>query len=120
MRHAVRHAGPHAGPVVASRASPLRGSRAGIAALRGQAQQRLEANGRRALHTASLLLPCLCGARPPDRVAEALPTVRGQEVPTWVSAKGGETMPVTRRRAFPRSQPHKPGTATAAPLADTG
>jgi hypothetical protein len=53
-------------------------------------------------------------------VAEALSTVSGQDVTTWVSENVGETMQSKRRREFPRSLPPKPGTETDEPLADTG
>jgi hypothetical protein len=107
-------------PVVALSGSPLLGSSEVIESLIGKAKQRLEAHGRRELNTAILLIPCLCGALTQDLVAEALTTVRVQDVTTWVSENGGETMQSKRRRAFPRSQPQKPGAETAEPLADTG
>jgi len=62
----------------------------------------------------------MCGELTQDLVAEALTTVRVQDVTTWVSENVGDTMPSKRRRAFPRSQLQKPGTGTAEPLADTG
>ena len=99
---------------------PLLGSSDGIESLIGKAKQRREAHGRRALNKSLLLMPCLCGALTQDLVAEALTTVRVQDVTTWVSENVGETMPSKRRRAFPRSQPQKPGAETAEPLADTG
>jgi hypothetical protein len=107
-------------PVVALSGSPLLGSSEVIESLIGKAKQRLEAHGRRELNTAILLIPCLCGALTQDLVAEALTTVRVQDVTTWVSENVGETMQATRRREFPRSQPQKSGTETAEPLADTG
>jgi hypothetical protein len=107
-------------PVVESRNRPLLGSSDVIASLIGKAKQRLEANGRSELHTSILLIPCLCGALTQDLVAEALTTVRAQDVTTWVAENVGETMQSKRRRAFPRSQPQTSGTETAAPLADTG
>ena len=107
-------------PVVESSNSPLLGSSDVIASLIGKAKQRLEANGRRELNKAILLIPCLCGALTQDLVAEALTTVRAQDVTTWVAENVGETMQSKRRREFPRSQPQTSGTETAAPLADTG
>ena len=86
----------------------------------GTAKQRLEANGRSERHTSILLMPCLCGARTQDLGAQALTTVRVHDVTPWVSENIGETRQAKRRRAFPRSQPHKSGTETAEPLADTG
>jgi hypothetical protein len=96
------------------------GSSAVIESLLGKAKPRLEANGRSELNKSILLMPCLCGERTPDLVAEALRTVRVQDVTTWVSENVGETMPSKRRKELPRSQPQKPGTETAEPLADTG
>jgi len=107
-------------PVVESSDSPLLGSSDVIESLIGKAKQRLEANGRSELHKSILLIPCLCGTLTQDLVAEALTTVRVQDVTTWVSANVGETMQAKRRREFPRSQPQTPGTETAEPLADTG
>jgi len=120
MRQEVRHSLPHSVPVVALRGSPLFGSREVIVSLIGKAKQRREAHGRRALHTSILLMPCMCGALTHDLVAEALTTGRVHDVSTWVSENVGETMQSKRRRAFPRSQPHKPRAETAEPLADTG
>jgi hypothetical protein len=91
-----------------------------IESLLGKAKQRLEAHGRRELNKSILLIPCLGGALTPDLVAEALTTVRVQDVTTWVSENVSETMQAKRRRKFPRSQPQKPGAETAEPLADTG
>ena len=110
----------HYVPIVESRASPLLGSSDAIESLLGKAKQRLEANGRSELNKSILLIPCLCGELTPDLVAEALTTVRVQDVTTWVSANVGETMQSKRRREFPRAQPQKPGTETAESLADTG
>jgi hypothetical protein len=110
----------HYVPVVESSDSPLLGSSDVIESLIGKAKQRLEANGRSELNKSILLIPCLCGELTPDLVAEALSTVRVQDVTTWVSANVGETMQSKRRREFPRSQLQKPGTETAEPLADTG
>jgi len=91
-----------------------------IESLIGKAKQRLEANGRSELNKSILLIPCMCGELTQDLVAEALTTVGVQDVTTWVSENVGETMQSKRRREFPRSQPQKPGTETAEPLADTG
>jgi len=110
----------HYVPVGESSDSPLLGSSEVSESLIGKAKQRLEANGRSELNKSILLMPCLCGERTHDRVAEALTTVRAQDVTTWVSENVGETMQSKRRRAFPRSQPQKPGIETAEPLADTG
>lgn len=107
-------------PVVESSESPLLGSSDVIESLIGKAKQRLEANGRSELNKSILLIPCLCGELSQDLVAEALSTVRVQDVTTWVSENVGETMQSQRRKEFPRSQPQKPGTETAEPLADTG
>jgi hypothetical protein len=107
-------------PVVESSDNPLLGSSDVIESLIGKAKQRLEANGRRELNKSILLIPCLCGDLTQDLVAEALTTVRVQDVTTWVSENVGETMQSKRRREFPRSQPQTPGTETAEPLADTG
>jgi hypothetical protein len=120
IRKEVSHSLQHYVPVVESSDSPLLGSSDVIESLIGKAKQRLEANGRSELNTSILLIPCMCGALTPDLVAEALTTVRVQDVTTWVSENVGETMQSKRRRAFPRSQPQKPGTETAEPLADTG
>ena len=100
--------------------SPLLGSSDVIESLIGKAKQRLEAHGRSELNKSILLLPCMCGELTQDLVAEALTTVRVQDVTTWVSENVGETMQSKRRREFPRSQPQKPGAETAEPLADTG
>ena len=100
--------------------SPLLGSSEVIESLIGKAKQRLEAHGRSELNKSILLIPCMCGERTQDLVAEALTTVRVQDVATWVSEKVGETMQSKRRRAFPRSQPQKPGADTTEPFADTG
>jgi hypothetical protein len=107
-------------PVVESSESPLLGSSDVIESLIGKAKQRLEANGRSELNKSILLIPCLCGELSQDLVAEALSTVRVQDVTTWVAEHVGETMQSKRRREFPRSQPQKPGAETAEPLADTG
>jgi hypothetical protein len=107
-------------PVVESSESPLLGSSDVIESLIGKAKQRLEANGRSELNKSILLIPCLCGELSQDLVAEALSTVGVQDVTTWVSENVGETMQSQRRKEFPRSQPQKPGTEIAEPLADTG
>jgi hypothetical protein len=107
-------------PVVELSGSPLLGSSDVIESLIGKAKQRLEANGRRELNKSILLIPCMCGELTQDLVAEALATVRVQDVTTWVSENVGETMQSKRRREFPRSQPRKPGAETAEPLAVTG
>jgi len=120
IRQEVSHSLQHSLPVVESSDSPLLGSSDVIESLIGKAKQRLEANGRSELNKSILLIPCLCGALTQDLVAEALSTVRVQDVTTWVSENVGETMQSKRRRAFPRSQPQKSGTETAEPLADTG
>jgi hypothetical protein len=62
----------------------------------------------------------MCGELTQDLVAEALATVRVQDVTTWVAETVGETMQSVRRRAFSRPLPQKPGTKTAEPFADTG
>ena len=120
IRQEVSHYLQYYVPVVESSDSPLLGSSDVIESLIGKAKQRLEANGRSELNKSILLIPCLCGELTPDLVAEALSTVRVQDVTTWVSENVGETMQSKRRREFPRSQPQKPGTETAEPLADTG
>ena len=120
IRKEVSHYLQHYLPVVESSDSPLLGSSDVIESLIGKAKQRLEANGRSELNKSILLMPCMCGELTPDLVAEALTTVRVQDVTTWVSENVGETMQSKRRREFPRSQPQKPGTETAEPLADTG
>ena len=120
IRKEVRAYLQHYLPVVELRGSPLLGSRAVLASLIGKAKQRLEANGCSERNKSIRLIPCMCGELTQDLVAEALSTVRVQDVTTWVSENVGETMQSKRRRAFPRSQPQKPGAETAAPLADTG
>lgn len=120
IRKEVSHYLQHYLPVVELSDSPLLGSSEVIESLIGKAKQRLEANGRSELNKSILLIPCLCGELTQDLVAEALTTVRVQDVTTWVSENVGETMQSKRRRAFPRSQPQKPGAETAEPLADTG
>ena len=120
IRKEVSHSLQHYVPVVELSDSPLLGSSDVIESLLGKAKQRLEANGRSELNKSILLLPCMCGELPQDLIAEALTTVRVQDVTTWVSETVGETMQSKRRREFPRSQPQKPGAETAEPLADTG
>ncbi len=107
-------------PLVASSASPLLGSSDVIESLIGKAKQRLEANGRREMNKSILLVPCLCGEFTQELVAEALTTVRVQDVTTWVSEEVGETMQSVRRRELPRPRPQKPETKTAEPFANTG
>ena len=120
MRQEVSHDVPRAVPVVELRASPLWGSREVIASRIGKAKQRRESNGRRALHKSILLMPGRCGGLTQALVAEALAPVRVQDVTNWVSEHVGDTLQAKRSREFPRSQAHKPGTASADPLADTG
>jgi hypothetical protein len=120
IRQEVSHYLQHYVPVVALSDSPLLGSSDVIESLIGKAKQRLESNGRSELNKSILLIPCMCGELTPDLVAEALATVRVQDVTTWVSENVGETMQSKRRREFPRSQPQKPGAETAEPLTDTG
>ena len=107
-------------PVVALSDSPLVGSSDVIESLIGKAKQRLESNGRSELNKSILLIPCMCGDLTQDLVAEALATVRVQDVTSWVSENVGDTLQSKRRREFPRSQAQKPGTEIADPLADTG
>jgi len=107
-------------PVVALSDSPLLGSSDVIESLIGKAKQRLESNGRSELNKSILLIPCMCGDLTQDLVAEALATVRVQDVTSWVSENVGDTLQSKRRRELPRSQAQKPGTEIADPLADTG
>src|SRR5256884_3036428 len=107
-------------PVVESSDSPLLGSSDVIESLIGKAKQRLEANGRSELNKSILLIPCMCGELTQALVAEALATVRVQDVTSWVSEHVGDTLQSKRRRALPRSQAQQPGTEIADPLADTG
>ena len=107
-------------PVVASHDGPLLGSSDVIESLIGKAKQRLEANGRSELNKSILLIPCMCGELTHDLVAEALATVRVQDVTSWVAENVGDTLQSKRRREFPRSQAQQPGTEIADPLADTG
>ncbi len=107
-------------PVVESTDSPLLGSSDVIESLIGKAKQRLEATGRSELNKAILLIPCLCGELTQDLVAEALTTVRVQDVTTWVSETVGETMQSIRRRELSRPRPQQSDTKTAELFADTG
>ena len=120
IRKEINHYLQHYLPIVELSESPLLGSSDVIESLIGKAKQRLEAQGRNELNKSILLIPCMCGELTPGLVAEALTTVRVQDVTTWVSENVGDTMQSKRRREFPRSQPQKPGTGTAEPLADTG
>lgn len=120
IRKEVSHYLQHYLPTVASSDSPLLGSSDVIESLIGKAKQRLDANGRSELNKSLLLLPCMCGELTQELVAEALTTVRVQDVTTWVSKTVGETMLSVRRRAFTRPQTQKPETKTAEPFADTG
>ena len=107
-------------PVVESTDSPLLGSSDVIESLLGKAKQRLEANGRSALNKSILLMPCMCGELTQDLVAEALTTIRVQDVTTWVSETVGETMQSIRRRELSRPRPQQSDTKTAELFADTG
>ena len=107
-------------PVVESTDSPMLGSSDVIESLIGKAKQRLEANGRSELNKSILLIPCMCGELTQDLVAEALTTVRVQDVTTWVTETVGETMQSRRRRELSRPQPQQPETKTAELFADTG
>ena len=107
-------------PVVESSDSPLLGSSDVIESLIGKANQRLDAPGRSELNKSILLIPCMCGELTQDLVAEALTTVRVQDVSSWVSEPVGETMQSVRRRELSHPQSHKPGTKTAMPFANTG
>src|SRR4029453_7183133 len=91
-------------PVVESSDSPMLGSSDVIESLIGKAKQRLDANGRSELNKSILLIPCMCGELHQELVAEALTTVRVQDVSTWVSETVGETMQAVRRRELPRPQ----------------
>jgi hypothetical protein len=107
-------------PLVASSDSPVLGSSDVIESLIGKAKQRLDANGRSELNKSILLIPCMCGELTQDLVAEALSTVRVEDVSTWVSEHIGETMQSKRRREFTRSQSQNLGAESAELLADTG
>ena len=107
-------------PIVASSDSLVLGSSDVIESLIGRAKQRLDANGRSELNKSILLIPCLCGELTPDLIAQALSTVRVEDVRAWVSENIGETMQSKRRRELPRSQPQTLGAENAEPLADTG
>jgi hypothetical protein len=120
MRKEISDCLPQYLPVVESSDRPLWGSSDGIESLSGKAKQRLDAHGRSELNKSILLIPCMCGALTQDLVAEALTTVRVQDVSTWVSDTVGEMMQSVRRRELSRPQSQKPGTKTAEPFADTG
>jgi hypothetical protein len=107
-------------PLVASIDSPVLGSSDVIESLIGKAKQRLDANGRSELNKSILLIPCMCGELTQDLVAEALSTVRVEDVNTWVSEHIGETMQSKRRKEFTRSQSQNLGAESAEFLADTG
>ena len=107
-------------PVVESNDSPMLGSSDVIESLIGKAKQRLEANGRSELNKSILLIPCMCGDLTQDLVAEALTTVRVQDVTAWVSENVGETMQSIRRRELSRPRPKQLETKTAELFADTG
>jgi len=120
LRKELNHYLPQYVPSMASSASPLVGASDVIEALLGQAKQRLEAKGRSELNKSILLLPCMCGELTHDLVAQALTTVRVQDVTTWVAEEVGETMLSVRRRELGRRQPQKPETQTADLFAHTG
>ena len=107
-------------PMVASSESPLLGSSDAIASLIGKAEQRLDTHGRSELNKSILLIPCLCGELTQERVAEALTTVRVQDVATWVAEMVGETMASVRRRELRRPPSQTSETQTAELFADTG
>ena len=120
LRKEVSHSLQQYRPVVESTDSPLLGSSDVIESLIGKAKQRLEANGRSELNKSILLIPCMCGELTQDLVAEALTTVRVQDVTTWVSETVGETMQSIRRRELSRPRPQQSDTKTAELFADTG
>ena len=120
IRKEVSHYLQHYRPVVESSDSPLLGSSDVIESLIGKAKQRLEANGRSELNKSILLIPCMCGELTHNLVAEALTTVRVQDVTTWVSENIGETMQARRRRELAHPQPQQPETKTAELFANTG
>jgi hypothetical protein len=120
IRKEVSHSLQQYRPVVESTDSPMLGSSDVIESLIGKAKQRLEANGRSELNKSILLIPCMCGELTQDLVAEALTTVRVQDVTTWVTETVGETMQSRRRRELSRPQPQQPETKTAELFADTG
>ena len=91
-------------PIVESNDSPMLGSSDVIASLIGKAKQRLEANGRSELHTSILLIPCMCGDLTQDLVAEALTTVRVQDVATSEDTPGA-TPRLWRGHLRPQSSP---------------
>jgi hypothetical protein len=47
----------------------------------------------------------MCGELTQELIAEALTTVRVQDVTTWVAEEVGETMQSVRRRELGRRQP---------------
>ena len=119
IRKEVSHSLQQYLPVVESSDSPMLGSSDGIASLIGRAKQRLDTNGRSERNKSILLIPCMCGELTQELVAEALTTVRVQDVSPWVSETVGETMQSVRRRALSRPPSQKPVTKTAEPFADT-
>jgi hypothetical protein len=120
IRKEVSHSLQHYRPIVASSESPILGSSDVIESLIGKAKQRLDTNGHSELNKSILLIPCMGGELTQDLVAEALTTVRVQDVTTWVSETVGETMQSVRRRECSRPSPQKLGIKTAEPFADTG
>jgi hypothetical protein len=62
----------------------------------------------------------MCGELTQELIAEALTTVRVQDVTTWVAEEVGETMQSVRRRELGRRQPQKPDIKTAELFAETG
>jgi len=107
-------------PLVESIDSPILGSSDVIESLIGKAKQRLDPNGCTELNKSILLLPCLCGEITQELVAEALTTVRVQDVTTWVAETVGETMRSVRRREFARPPSHRSEAKTTEPFAATG
>ncbi len=107
-------------PRVESTDGPLLGSSDVLESLIGKAKQRMEQNGSTEINKSILLVPCLCGDITQELVAEALSTVRVQDVTKWVSKTVGETMRSVRRRELSPSRAHASGTKTAEPIADTG
>lgn len=107
-------------PMVASSERPILGSSDVIESLIGKAKQRLDAHGRSELNKSILFIPCLCGELTQELVAEALTTVRVQDVTTWVAETVGETMQSVRRRELRRPLSQKSETKTAELFADTG
>ena len=111
----VSHYLRHYLPVVESSDSPLLGSSDVIESLIGKAKQRLEANGRSELNKSILLIPCMCGELTHNLVAEALTTVRVQDVTTCVRKCRRNHAIETQKRVSLFSA-SKPGTETAEPL----